>query len=157
MTQNIGILYTCVTRFGICAVEIAPNAPIAWIVPVFFGLTALEHLSYITWRQAPYLKNIQDCRNPDRWWWFSASAGLMAVLLIQISGEASLMTSVFVFEITGMVMFCGYKFEQDNTPTFLNFRETQLRKKSNEENAPFVPPSGLTTKKSTIWVCLFFS
>lgn len=86
------------------------ESPVGVIIPIFFLLTVVEHLVYVlfwSW----YRQCVVRTTNPCRWIFYSISASLMFVLILQVSGNFSLITMIYGFEMTGVVMFFGYLIE----------------------------------------------
>lgn len=93
------------------------NLPLAWLVVIFFGLSALFHTIVATVGRKNYEKNLKKGINKFRWYEYSLSASTMIVAIGILSGVYDLGTLIALFALVMIMNLCGLVMEVHNQTT----------------------------------------
>jgi hypothetical protein len=88
-----------------------------WLVASFFILSALAHLSVVTWYKKRYVAELSDGINRARWIEYSLSASVMMVAISLLVGIYDLGTLLGIFFLTAIMNLCGLVMEVHNQTT----------------------------------------
>lgn len=88
-----------------------------WLVACFFILSALAHLSVVTWYKKRYVAELSDGINRARWIEYSLSASVMMVAISLLVGIYDLGTLLGIFFLTAIMNLCGLVMEVHNQTT----------------------------------------
>lgn len=92
--------------------------PIAYIAPIFLGLSAFAHLFVSSpFYIQRYETNIANGINPARWWEYSVSSSLMLVVLLMLGGLIEISAIVFIFTLNFLMNMFGLVMEKYNQLT----------------------------------------
>lgn len=93
------------------------DLPIGLAVASFLYLAAIDHLVVASpWARGWYERNLARGINYARWWEYSVSASLMAVLIAMLSGIRELTGLVAIFGASAAMIFTGLLMERGSRP-----------------------------------------
>lgn len=93
------------------------DLPIGLAVASFLYLAAIDHLVVASpWARGWYERNLARGINYARWWEYSLSASLMAVLIAMLSGIRELTGLVAIFGASAAMIFTGLLMERGSRP-----------------------------------------
>ncbi len=93
------------------------DAPVAWGVALFFGLSALFHFIVASpWGFPRYAAGLVQRHNYFRWVEYSLSSSVMIVLIAQIVGISDVAALIAIFGINASMIFFGWLQEKYETP-----------------------------------------
>lgn len=104
------------TLFPAAPVELF-EISLPWLVASFFILSALAHLSVVTWYKKRYVAELSDGINRARWIEYSLSASVMMVAISLLVGIYDLGTLLGIFFLTAIMNLCGLVMEVHNQTT----------------------------------------
>ncbi len=90
------------------------NMPLAWLVAIFFFLSALFHVAIVTFYNKTYVINLAKGINRARWFEYSLSASVMMVAISMLVGIYDAMSLLMIFILTAVMNFSGLAMEVYN-------------------------------------------
>lgn len=97
----------------------------AWLVASFMIMSALAHLSIVTWYKKKYVADLAKGINKARWIEYSISASTMMVAIALLSGMQDLASLVMIFALVAGMNLMGLVMEVVNQgkkkPDWLSF------------------------------------
>jgi hypothetical protein len=99
------------------ASKVVYNLPLAWLIVIFFGLSAVFHTIVATVGRRRYEQDLKKGLNRFRWYEYSLSASTMIVAIGILSGVYSLPTLVALFALVMVMNLCGLVMEIHNQTT----------------------------------------
>ncbi len=99
------------------ASHVVYNLPLAWLIVIFFGLSAVFHTIVATVGRRSYEKGLRVGINRFRWYEYSLSASTMIVAIGILSGVYSLGTLIALFALVMVMNLCGLIMEIHNQTT----------------------------------------
>jgi hypothetical protein len=90
---------------------------LAYLVALFFFISAIAHLLIATIYRKKYESNIVKGLNKARWYEYGISASVMMLAIAMLSGVADLSTLVMIFGATLVMNLCGLIMEVHNQST----------------------------------------
>lgn len=101
------------------------NVNFAWLVASFMFMSALAHLSIVTWYKKTYVSDLEKGINKARWIEYSISASTMMVAIALLSGMQDLASLVMIFALVAGMNLMGLVMEVVNAgkkqPSWLSF------------------------------------
>lgn len=103
---------------------------LAWLVAVFFFISAFAHLSIATYYNKNYNANLLRGLNKARWWEYSISASIMLIAIAMLVGIYDLGALVLIFGLGAVMNMMGLMMETHNLgvlergdkPNWLSFK-----------------------------------
>lgn len=118
---------TFITRDAIASTDQAPvlvnatrnmfDVNLAYVVALFFFISAIAHLLIATLYRKKYESNIVKGLNKARWYEYGISASIMMIAIAMLSGVTDLSTIVMIFGATLVMNLCGLIMEVHNQTT----------------------------------------
>ena len=97
----------------------------AWLVASFMFMSALAHLSIVTWYKKTYIADLEKGINKARWIEYSISASTMMIAIALLSGMQDLASLVMIFALVAGMNLMGLVMEVVNAgkkkPAWLSF------------------------------------
>jgi hypothetical protein len=97
----------------------------AWLVASFMFMSAIAHLSIVTWYKKRYVEDLDKGINKARWIEYSISASTMMVAIALLSGMQDLASLVMMFTLVAGMNLMGLVMEIVNAgkkkPSWLSF------------------------------------
>ena len=90
------------------------NMPIAWLVAIFFFLSAAFHLVIATFYNKTYVANLAKGINKARWFEYSISASIMMVAIAMLVGIYDVMSLLMIFVLVAVMNLSGLAMEVYN-------------------------------------------
>ncbi len=90
---------------------------LAYVIALFFFISALAHLLIATVYRKKYESNIVKGLNKARWYEYGISASVMMIAIAMLSGVQDLSTLVMIFGATLVMNLCGLIMEIHNQTT----------------------------------------
>ncbi len=99
------------------ASKVVFNLPLAWLIVLFFALSAFFHTIVSTVGRRKYEKDLKVGINRFRWYEYSLSASTMIVAIGILSGVYDLGTLIALFALVMVMNLCGLIMEIHNQTT----------------------------------------
>jgi hypothetical protein len=96
------------------AIHNVANINLAYLVAIFFFMSAVAHGLLATYLRGWYEENLKDHINKARWIEYSLSASTMMVAIALLSGVYDLSSLVMIFGLTATMNLCGLVMELHN-------------------------------------------
>jgi len=90
------------------------HMPIAWLVAVFFFISAAFHLAIVTFYSKTYAANLARGINKARWFEYSLSASVMMVGIAMLVGIYDAMSLLMIFALVAIMNLTGLAMELYN-------------------------------------------
>ncbi len=88
----------------------------ALLVGLFFALSAIAHFTVAGPRQASYLANLDQRRNPYRWLEYALSSSIMIFAIAQITGVSDVAALIALVGLNASMIGFGWMQERYETP-----------------------------------------
>lgn len=109
--------FNAVTQSLQPASKVVFNLPLAWLIVLFFALSAIFHTIVSTLGRRRYEKDLKVGINRFRWYEYSLSASTMIVAIGILSGIYDLGSLIALFALVMVMNLCGLVMEVHNQTT----------------------------------------